>query len=165
MEIAIRAMVKEDWESVAEIFQEGIELRTATFSKHVPSYEEWDALHKKDCRLVAVDGGTVIGWAALSPYSHRPAYYGVAEASIYIRSGYRGKQVGSRLFQALIDESEKQGYWTLISKIIEINEASILLHEKLGFRRIGYHERIAQDQSGVWQNTVLMERRSRKTGI
>ncbi len=48
----------------------------------------------------------------------------------------------------------------LQSGIMEVNQASIALHKKAGFRLVGYREKIAQDHKGVWQNTVLMERRS-----
>ncbi len=165
MEIDIRAMEKKDWDSVAAIFQEGIDLKTSTFHQEVPSYEVWDASHTADCRLVAVHENQVIGWTALTPYSSRKVYRGVAELGIYIKSEYRGQKVGERLLRALIEESEKQGYWTLQAGIFEINQASIALHEKVGFRMVGYRERIGKDNNGVWQNIVLMERRSSRTGI
>ena len=160
MEIAIREMQKEDWESIAAIFKEGIELKTATFNSEVPSYEIWNESHKTDCRLVAESEQQVIGWVALSPFSSRPVYSGVAEVSIYIMQGFRGRQVGEKLLRALIEESEKSGYWTLQSGIFEINHASLALHEKVGFRMVGYRERIGKDSNGQWQNTIIMERRS-----
>jgi phosphinothricin acetyltransferase len=153
-------MNKEDWNAVASIYKEGIDTRIATFQSEVPSYETWDQSHLKTCRLVAVENGIVIGWIALSPYSSRCVYCGVAEVSIYIKADSRGKQVGEKLFQALIPEAEKEGIWTLQSGIIEINKASIALHKKIGFRMVGFREKIAKDHNGVWQNTVLMERRS-----
>ena len=57
-------------------------------------------------------------------------------------------------------ESEKQGYWSLYSVIFSVNEASIRLHQKCGFRVIGYREKIAKDRFGSWQNTTVMEKRS-----
>jgi len=63
----------------------------------------------------------------------------------------------------LIIESEEQEYWTLQSGIFPENFASIKLHEKLGFRKIGYRERIAQ-LSGVWKDNILMEKRSETIG-
>jgi phosphinothricin acetyltransferase len=57
-----------------------------------------------------------------------------------------------------------EGYWTLQSGILEINKASVALHEKAGFRLVGYRERIAKDSNGIWQNTLLMERRSSVIG-
>ncbi len=160
MELAIRGMKKEDWEAVAAIYKEGIDSGIATFQTEVPEYEEWDKSHIAACRLVAIENSSVVGWAALSKVSSRCVYSGVAEISIYIKENARGKGIGEKLLKELILESEKEGYWTLQSGIIEINYASIALHKKVGFRMVGYREKIAQDRNGVWQNTVLMERRS-----
>lgn len=157
-------MENEDWEAVAQIFQEGVNIKIATLHTEVPSYEAWDKTYTKNSRLVALSDGKVVGWTAIHPYSNRLVYSGVGEISIYLRSEYRRKGIGQKLLQALIDESEKQGYWTLQSSILEINKESIVLHEKLGFRTIGFRERIGKDSNGVWQNTVLMERRSKIIG-
>ncbi|MDF2941625.1 MAG: GCN5-related N-acetyltransferase [Herbinix sp.] len=165
MELIIRAMGLEDWEEVASIYKEGIETKIATFQQEIPTYEAWDESHIKSCRLVAQEDDTVIGWTALSPVSSRCVYSGVAEVSVYVKENQRGKQVGEKLMRELIIEAEEEGLWTLQSGILEINSASIALHKKVGFRMVGYRERIAKDQNGVWQNTVLMERRSSLVGI
>ena len=102
----------------------------------------------------------MLGWIALSPTSSRCVYRGVAEVSIYIAEGSRKKGVGERLIQSVIEESERNGIWTLQSGIFEINQASIALHSKCGFRKIGYRERVAKDCNGIWRNVVLMEKRS-----
>lgn len=160
MEMRIRTMSEDDWAAVAEIYKEGIDTKIATFQSGIPTYEAWDQSHVKSCRLIAEADNKVIGWTTLSPISSRCVYAGVAEVSIYVKAQYRGKQIGEKLLKALIAESEKEGFWTLQSGIIEINKASIALHKKAGFRMVGYREKIAKDQNGVWQNTVLMERRS-----
>ncbi len=165
MELKIREMRKDDWDAVAAIYQEGINIEIATFQTEVPSYESWDQGHIKSCRLVVTAKDQVIGWAALSPCSTRCVFAGVAEVSIYIKDGYRRKNVGETLLAALIAETEKEGYWSLLSVIIENNTASIALHKKAGFRMIGYREKIAKDINGVWQNTVMMEKRSLVVGI
>lgn len=64
----------------------------------------------------------------------------------------------------LIHESERLGMWTLFSSIFPENIASIKLHLSAGFREIGFREKIAQ-LDGVWRNTVLFERRSKKVGF
>jgi phosphinothricin acetyltransferase len=158
-------MEAEDWSAVAKIYQDGINTEIATFQTEVPSYEDWDKSHIKACRLVAEHNGEVVGWTALSPISSRCVYAGVAEVSVYIGADHRRKQIGEKLLHTLISEAEKEGYWTLQSGILEINKASVALHNKLGFRLVGYRERIAKDSNGVWQNTVLMERRSTVVGI
>ncbi|HWT74139.1 MAG TPA: GNAT family N-acetyltransferase [Mobilitalea sp.] len=164
MELLIRPMQETDWDAVASIYKEGIDTQIATFQTEVPSYEAWDKAHMKDCRLVAEEKGEVIGWTALTPVSSRCVYAGVAEVSVYIKADNRGKQVGEKLLLDLIQASEQQGLWMLQSGIIEINKASIALHTKAGFRIVGFRERIAKDVNGVWQNTVLMERRSSVVG-
>lgn len=157
----IREMKKEDWERVARIYRQGVEHGISTFNTECPSYEAWDASHNKECRFVEEEDGKVVGWVALSPVSGRCAYRGVVEVSIYIDDAYHGKGIGSRLLQKECEESEKAGYWSLYSAIFSINKASIALHKKCGFREIGYRERIAKDKFGNWQDTTLMELRSK----
>jgi phosphinothricin acetyltransferase len=164
MELMIRAMKPEDWKAVEVIYLEGINTKIATFQKEAPTYEDWDKSHVKNCRFVAERNGIVVGWAALSPYSSRCVYSGVAEVSVYVKADYRGQKLGEMLMRELIEASEAEGIWTLQSGIFEINKASQALHKKMGFRMVGYRERIAQDHDGVWQNTVLMERRSTTIG-
>jgi len=68
------------------------------------------------------------------------------------------------LLQSLIAESENEGFWTLQSGIFRENEASIQMHKKLGFREIGYREKIGK-KDGVWYDNVILERRSKIIGI
>ena len=160
MKIDIREMTQIDWQHVAAIYKSGIDTNLATFQVEVPTYKEWDSAHLKCCRLIALDGGTVIGWAALSPVSSRSVYAGVAEVSVYIAESYWGGGVGVLLLNVLVEQSELSGIWTLQSGIMADNIASIRLHEKCGFRQVGFRERIGKDRFGQWRNTVLMERRS-----
>jgi L-amino acid N-acyltransferase YncA len=172
MEITIRDMTKSDWNAVSRIYQEGIQTKIATFQQDTPDYEKWDREHLSACRFVAVDGDNeievdggkgsfVVGWAALTPVSSRCVYQGVAEVSVYVANQAKGRGIGKALLLRLIEASEAVGIWTLQSSIISTNEASIRLHERCGFRRIGYRERIAQDLDGVWQNVVMLERRAK----
>lgn len=160
MDIKIVEMIPEDWKSVSQIYLKGIETGLATFQTNVPSYDEWDKGHILKCRLVAKKDDEVLGWAALSPVSSRSVYSGVAEVSIYIHPEYKGLQIGFKLLKALVDQSESEGFWTLQASITRENIPSIKLHEKCGFRIIGYREKIAKMPSGKWHDTILMERRS-----
>jgi L-amino acid N-acyltransferase YncA len=101
----------------------------------------------------------VLGWAALAPVSSRPVYAGVAEVSVYISAGQRGRKIGEALLAALITESEQNGIWTLQAGIFPENVASLRIHAHCGFRQVGYRERIGQ-MHGVWRDTVLVERRA-----
>ncbi len=149
---------------ILEIYQHGIDTGNATFETSVPG---WDKVNEKflaHSRLVAIDNELVLGWAALGAVSSRACYSGVAEVTIYVHKNHQGKGIGKQLLNRLIEESELNGIWTLLSVIHEENRASIHLHEQCGFRVIGYRERIAQ-LNGTWRTTVMMERRSKLTGV
>ena len=161
--LQILPMAEEHWPAVREIFTQGIATGNATFETVVPAWQEWDSRHLSSCRLVAVRGENMLGWAALSPVSTRQVYRGVAEVSVYIAEGARGQGIGDALLFALVAESERNGIWTLQAGIFAENTVSIHLHEKAGFRIIGRRERIAL-LDGRWRDTVLMERRSRVVG-
>lgn len=162
--VAIVKMKPTNWLAVSDIYRQGIETGMATFEKSIPTWDQWDKNHIKSCRFIAKYDNNIVGWAALSAVSSRCVYGGVAEVSVYVSSQARGKKTGTRLLKKLIDESEKYGYWTLQSGIFPENHASIRLHEKLGFRKIGYRERIGQ-LDGIWKDNIVMERRSKITGL
>lgn len=157
---SIRPMMPTDWKSVARIYQQGMDTNMATFESTCPSFEAFDASHRKICRFVVTLDNHVAGWAALSPISSRHVYRGVAEVSIYLDDQYRGLGLGYALLSHLAESSEQEGIWTLQSGIFENNVASLRLHEKCGFRVVGFRERIGQDQCGIWRNTILLEKRS-----
>lgn len=160
---AIRAMVAADWPSVRQIYLEGIATGNATFAPNAPEWPEWDAEHLPSCRLVAENDVALAGWAALSRYSGRCVYAGVAEVSIYVAEAARGKGVGSALLRALIAASEAAGVWTLQAGIFPENIASIQLHTQCGFRVVGTRERLGC-MHGRWRDVLLMERRSAIAG-
>ena len=164
MEYHLFEMKASDWSMVSQIYWEGISTKIATFQNTLPSWEEWDKGHVATCRWVAKSGDTVMGWAALSPVSGRCVYSGVAEVSIYIGEKYQGLGIGKALLEKLIDDSEAHGYWMLQSGIIKENSASLKLHEKCGFRTVGYREKLGQMDNGNWHDIILVERRSQKIG-
>jgi L-amino acid N-acyltransferase YncA len=157
-------LLPEHWPAVRTIYEQGIATGHATFQTGAPEWEEWDGAHLKHSRLVAILYKGVAGWAALTPVSGRCVYAGVAEVSVYIAPLSRGLGIGEGLLQALIAESEKNGLWTLQAGIFPENIASIRIHEKTGFRQVGYREKIGQ-MNGVWRDTVLLERRSKTIAV
>jgi L-amino acid N-acyltransferase YncA len=157
----IREMRQSDGESVLEIYRMGLETRNATFETTVPSCKEWDSKHLLHSRFVSDENGIISGWSALTPFSSREVYCGVAEISIYVASGFRGMKIGSRLMEHVINSSELNGIWTLVSSVFPENVATLRLHVKFGFRIIGKREKIAR-LDGKWRDTILMERRSSK---
>jgi len=164
MTILIESLTPGDWEAVRAIYCEGIATGNATFETQPPDWPAWDQKHLPEARLVAKEGGVVVGWVALSPVSSRWVYRGVAEVSIYIATAARGRGVGRALLAAAVAASERVGIWTLQAGIFPENVASLALHERCGFRRVGVRERLGQ-MNGAWRDVVLMERRSRVAGL
>lgn len=160
----IRPMTSDDWPVVAAIYAEGIATGDATFEKSVPPWEAWDAAHLVDGRLVALDGDTMLGWAALSLTSGRCVYRGVAEVSVYVAASARGRGVGRRLLEALVTASEATGLWTLQAGIFPENRASVALHERCGFRVLGRQRALGHD-GARWRDVLLLERRSLVVGV
>jgi phosphinothricin acetyltransferase len=163
IDVKIESMTIDSWIEVARIFEEGIATKNATFEQQVPDWISWDKSHRKDCRLIALVDDKVAGWAALSGVSGRCVYSGVAEVSVYVDSGYRGKGIGDSLLNALIKESELCGIWTLQAGIFPENLSSIRLHHKHGFRTVGIRERLGK-MDNKWRDVALLERRSKIAG-
>jgi L-amino acid N-acyltransferase YncA len=151
-------MQPHDWPAVREIYAQGIATGQATFETAPPSWDDWDANHFVDLRLVAEEDGAVVGWAALSPVSRRPCYAGVAEDSVYVAGEAEGRGIGTALLGRLLTAADEAGFWTIQASIFPENVASIALHERCAFRPVGRRERIGT-LDGVWRDTVLFERR------
>lgn len=147
------------WLAVRDIYLEGIATGNATFETKAPTWKRWDTNHLPFARLVLIENDEVLGWAALSRVSQREVYAGVVEVSVYVSEKARGRGVGSKLMDALITASEENGIWTLQAGIFPENVSSMKLHERHGFRQVGYREKIGK-MNGRWRNTVLLERRS-----
>ena len=160
----IKPITKENFPELIEIYGQGLATNIATFQNDLPIWEDWDKGHLNFCRISIYENDEMLGWAALSPVSSRCVYSGVAEVSIYVATIARGKGIGEILLNELIKESESNEIWTLQSGIFAENQISIKLHEKCGFRIVGHREKIAK-KNGLWKDTVLMERRSKITGI
>jgi len=162
-------MKPEDWQQVRSIYLEGISTGNSTFEKDAPDWDKWNSAHLLEHRLVARDGNTILGWAALSPVSSRAVYSGVAELSLYVTTSHRGKGIGAALLNATIDSTEKARLWTLQGGIFPENTPSLRLVKKHGFKEIGKREKIGKmtygNLAGTWRDVVLVERRSTVTGI
>lgn len=156
----VAAMRDEHAAAVLAIYQAGIEEGNATFETTAPDWAAFGNSHLAEHSHVALGAdGTVLGWVSAVPVSDRCAYAGVVEHSVYVGPTARGRGVGRILLQALIASTEAAGIWTIQAGIFPENTASLALHERVGFRRIGIRERIGQ-QHGQWRDVLLIERRS-----
>jgi L-amino acid N-acyltransferase YncA len=157
----IRPARAEDATRLAEIYNQGIAERSATFET-----EPRDAAAMR-VRLAAADrhpvlvscdeNESVVGWAALSAYRERACYAGIAEFSIYLDRRARGQGRGTPLLEALIDAARVRGYWKLVSRVFPFNAASRALCRRCGFREAGLYEKHAR-LDGRWLDVVIVER-------
>jgi phosphinothricin acetyltransferase len=160
----IRKLRNSDSREVLRIYQQGLDTGEASFEIEAPGWDAWQAKYLPHSRLVWEQGGMVGAWAALAPVSVRDCYRGVAEVSIYVATGSLGQGIGGELMARLIEESERNGIWSLYSSIFPENQSTLKLHLGHGFREVGIRERIAQ-RDGRWRNTLILERRSKKVGV
>ncbi len=158
--VTIEPMTDADGPAVLDIYGQGIATGVATFELVVPEWRAWTTSHRRDCRFVARLNGRIVGWTAVARYSSRDVYTGVAWESIYVDGVARGRGIGLALLEVLILATEAAGIWTLIAGVQAENTASLVLHDRAGFRRIGVQERIGRDATGRWRDVVLLERRS-----
>jgi L-amino acid N-acyltransferase YncA len=157
--ISLDELRAEHWPEVARIYADGMTTRNATFETDVPTWEDWDRSHLPDHRFVALEDGRVVGWVAVSQVSDRCVYGGVVENSVYVDEAARGRGVGRRLLEALVESTERAGIWTIQTGIFPENEASVAVHERVGFRVVGRRERLGK-LDGAWRDVLLLERRS-----
>ena len=108
-----RAMATTDAEAILKIYEEGIQPGHATFEAEVSDWQKWDSGHLTQCRWVAEEEETVLGWGVLTRVSPLKVYSGVVEVSIYISLNAQNQGIGSILLERLIISSEESSFWTL----------------------------------------------------
>ncbi len=157
----IREMTCFDTEAVLEILNESIIDGNSTGRYICPTKEEWLKSLCPYCNYVFTENEELLGFIVLHPFSPRECYSGVGEISIYVSKKARRKGIGRLLLKKVIDESPKFGFWALTSNIFATNEASCKLHEELGFRKVGYRERVLKTINGEWMTAVIYELRQK----
>jgi L-amino acid N-acyltransferase YncA len=147
--------------AIARIYNYGIEERLATFETEprTPAQIEAQLTEKGDRypTIVIERDGEVVAWAAAGPYRTREAYAGVAEHSVYTAREARGTGAGRAALDALVREYEARGFWKLVSRIFPENQASLVLHERAGFRVVGMYRRHGRLE-GQWRDCIIVEK-------
>jgi L-amino acid N-acyltransferase YncA len=157
----VRPAVEADAAAICEIYNQGIEDRLATLETERRTPDErrqW--LKSRGPRhpvIVAEDGGRVLAWGSLNAFNPRDAYRHVADFSIYVERGQRGRGAGRVVLARLIELARELGYHKLVLSAFPFNPAGMALYEKLGFRTVGvYREQGMLD--GRWVDTIVMEK-------
>jgi len=156
----IRAARAAEAQAIAEIYNEGIATRLATFEtepRTADDIESWLAAGERLPVLVAEEDDEVLGWARILVYGDRPVYAGVGEVSVYVAERARGRGLGTALLEALQDAARELGYWKLLGKLFTANAASAAMVRRCGWREVGLHHKHGR-LGGEWRDVLLVER-------
>ncbi len=142
----IRKINVNDAQQIADIYNYYIENTIVTFEEEIVTIDEMKQrildVSKALPWLVYEEGDKVIGYAYASKWKSRCAYKYSLETTVYLKHGESGKGIGTLLYKELTSELKKMNYHVLIGGISLPNDASIALHEKLGFEKIAQFKEV-----------------------
>src|SRR3954467_11379704 len=137
------------------IYAPHVEASAVSFEERAPDAAEMAARIQRygtsHAWLVAESGGQVLGYAYATAFNERPAYRWSTNVSVYLAEDARGRGVGRALYEALFDRLRERGFRMACAGITLPNEASVGLHERLGFEQSGLNREIGWKQ-GAWRD-------------
>jgi L-amino acid N-acyltransferase YncA len=167
--IAIRAATEADAPAICLIYNQGIEDRIATLETELRTPEErrrWLAARGPRHPVFVAEADdpsrednkmNVVGWSSLNAFNPREAYRHVADISVYVERGWRGRGVGRRLLEHLIERARALGYHKMMLSTFPFNASGVALYERMGFTRVGVFREMGQ-LDGRWIDTLIMEK-------
>lgn len=160
-DVEVRLATIEDAEGIRTIYNREVLEGTATFDlrPRTPADQRAWLTDRSGAHavLVAVDGGRVVGYGALSPYHERPGYRTTVEDSVYVAVDQQGRGVGRTLLVGLVDAARQRGFHTVIARIAGDNDASVALHRRCGFDVVGVEREVGRKFSR-WLDVTVMQR-------
>ena len=164
----LQPMQSSDTEAILKIYAQSIAGGQVTFATQVPACEKWDSAHIPECHMVTETDDVMFDWDTLPKALQRKVCESVAEVSSYISGNLQKTGIVSILLECLITSAKEANLWTLQAQIFPEKSPSISLLKKHGFRQNVTQEKIALmiicTMAGLWQDVVLMERRSKRVG-
>jgi L-amino acid N-acyltransferase YncA len=159
--VDVRLAGPEDAEAIRAIYNLEVTTSTVTFDlvpRTLHDQLEWLARHAgAHPAIVAVDHGTVVGFASLSSYRDRPAYATSVEDSVYVHREQQGRGIGRLLLTELLDLAVDHGFHAVMARIVGGHEVSIALHRGCGFEIVGIEREVGR-KFGHWLDVALMQR-------
>jgi phosphinothricin acetyltransferase len=157
----IRSAAAPDSAAVAAIWNREIRQTAATTdteARTVEALRAWLAARgPAHPVIVAVEGDEVVAFGALSPYRAKPSYAHTVENSVYVKDGWRGQGLGGLVLEHLVALARAHGHRSVIARVTAVNAASLTLHERHGFARVGLERQVAC-KHGVWLDVVTLQR-------
>lgn len=158
--MALRPARLDDAEAIRQIYNAEVTTSTVTFDILPRSLDDQrrylDERSGAHAVIVADDAGLVVGYGALSPWRSKPAYATSVEDSIYVHPGHHGQGIGRSLLTELVRVATAHGFHAVFARIVGGHEASIRVHESVGFEIVGTEREVGR-KFGRWLDVVVME--------
>lgn len=157
----VRPAEAADAEAICRIYNQGIEDRVATLETGLRTPDErrqWLASRgPRHPVIVAETDEGIVGWGSLNPFNARNAYRFVADFSVYVERGWRGRGVGRLLLSRLVELGREHDFHKLVLSAFPSNAAGMALYRSMGFRTVGIYREQGQ-LDGRWVDTIVMEK-------
>ena len=163
-DIEVRAATPDDAAAIAAIYAPFVTDTIISFEETPPDASEMRGrlstlLDQGYSYLVAVSDGAVVGYAYSSPHRARAAYRWSVDVSVYLAPVVHRQGLGRRLYERLLAEAAGQGYHAAFAGITLPNDASVALHEALGFTHVGTYREVGRKfdkwhDVGWWQRLL-----------
>lgn len=157
----IRTADAQDAERICSIYNHYIATTSISFEEEPVAPADMvqriaDVASSKLPWLVMLDGDKLIGYAYATKWRVRAAYRFAVESSVYLDPDYAGKGAGTMLYEALLAELRQRELHLVIGGIAQPNEASVRLHERLGFIKVAHFSEVGSKfgrwiDVGYWQ--------------
>jgi phosphinothricin acetyltransferase len=158
--IILRPAAESDLPAINYIYNHYVLHSTCTWQEEpepLDGRREWFRHHSpKHPVIVAVASGQVVGWGSLSPFRERSAYRNTVENSVYVHHQHHRRGIGSALLQDLIARAGVLGCHAIIGVIDADQTASIALHLKYGFQKVGHLKQVGL-KFNRWLDVIYME--------
>lgn len=151
----------QDIPAITRIYNHAIEHTTATFDTEPKTEEDWRetlAQHGDTYPLIVAEiDGEVVGWGLIKPLGERAGYRFSVENALYVDCDCQGRGVGTAILRDLVELARGRGYHAIVAKIVDGNAASLRLHERQGFERVGVLREVGR-KFDRWLDLVIMEK-------
>ncbi len=148
----------------AAVYAPSVTSGVASFEEHTPDGNEMSAriarIAPRYPWLIAEDGAEVLGYAYATQHRERAAYRWAADTTVYVSSDHQRRGIGRALYGALLPLLRRQGLYVAVAGITLPNEASVALHEAVGFELVGHYRDIGF-KHGTWHTVGWWQARLR----
>jgi L-amino acid N-acyltransferase YncA len=164
----VRPATEADAAELLEIYRPYVEQTAISFETELPSVEQFAGRIAKYAQtwdwVVAEDAGSCVGYAYGSAHRERAAYRWSVETSVYVHERHHRRGIATLVYTELLERLQAKGYCNAFAGIALPNDASVALHERLGFEMIGVFGRVGR-KFDRWHDVAWLRRRLRDAPV